>query len=223
MNKKGFTLAEVLIVVSILGIIAVITVPGLISNYRERATITKVKKTYATLTTGYSAYVSTNFHSLPHYSDTKAGAIGVYNDLIKPYFEISYDAGTDKTKKEKILGTENKYLNGTKAANYAKETKFYAVKLKDGSVIFVRGSDSVDQGQKGVIFLDVNGSSGPNVVGRDIFVFRIYNEELIAGTCYTGIFKSKECADRCLTGDGTECTEWILLNSDMKYLKQRNN
>ena len=37
MNKKAFTLAEVLITLAIIGIVAALTIPTLIQNYQERA------------------------------------------------------------------------------------------------------------------------------------------------------------------------------------------
>ena len=47
-QQKGFTLAEVLITLSILGVVAAITVPSLINKYSEAANRTKVKKVMAT-------------------------------------------------------------------------------------------------------------------------------------------------------------------------------
>ena len=49
MNKKffwGFSLAEILIAVAIVGIIAAITVPGVITNYNKKVLITQLQKNY---------------------------------------------------------------------------------------------------------------------------------------------------------------------------------
>ena len=46
-KKEGFTLAEVLITLSILGVVAAITVPSLINKQTESANRTKVKKAMA--------------------------------------------------------------------------------------------------------------------------------------------------------------------------------
>lgn len=48
-NPKGFTLAEVLITLGIIGVVAAITIPSLISNYQKKSTVTQLKKTYATI------------------------------------------------------------------------------------------------------------------------------------------------------------------------------
>ena len=48
-RKNAFTLAEMLITLSVIGIIAVLTVPGLITQYQKKVTAVKVKKAYAEL------------------------------------------------------------------------------------------------------------------------------------------------------------------------------
>ena len=48
-HSSAFTLAEVLVTLSILGILASIIVPNVIQQYQKRVTITKLKKAYATL------------------------------------------------------------------------------------------------------------------------------------------------------------------------------
>lgn len=48
-SKFGFTLAEVLITLGIIGIVAAITIPGLITKYRRSVVETKLKKFYSTM------------------------------------------------------------------------------------------------------------------------------------------------------------------------------
>ena len=44
--KKGFTLAEVLITLGIIGVVAALTLPSLITNYRKKQTVAQLKKVY---------------------------------------------------------------------------------------------------------------------------------------------------------------------------------
>lgn len=44
MAKKAFTLAEVLITLGVIGIVASMTLPAIIQKNTERATVAKVKK-----------------------------------------------------------------------------------------------------------------------------------------------------------------------------------
>ena len=47
--KKGFTLAVVLITLGIIGIVAALTLPALISNYRKNLVVERLKKFYTVM------------------------------------------------------------------------------------------------------------------------------------------------------------------------------
>ena len=44
--NKGFTLAEVLITLGIIGVVAAMTMPVLIANHKKNVTVTKLKRSY---------------------------------------------------------------------------------------------------------------------------------------------------------------------------------
>lgn len=48
-NYTAFTLAEVLITLGIIGVVAAMTLPALVNKYKERELITQVKKTYTSI------------------------------------------------------------------------------------------------------------------------------------------------------------------------------
>lgn len=48
-KKKAFTLAEVLITLGIIGVVAALTMPSLMSNYRRKVAETQLKQTYSIL------------------------------------------------------------------------------------------------------------------------------------------------------------------------------
>ena len=50
----AFTMAEILIVLTIIGVMAVLTVPSLIQNSQSQAKITKFKKAYAAISNAYA-------------------------------------------------------------------------------------------------------------------------------------------------------------------------
>ena len=54
MKKLGFSLAEVLFTLGIIGVVAAVTLPTLINNYREKETVTRLKKVYSTIQTAYN-------------------------------------------------------------------------------------------------------------------------------------------------------------------------
>ena len=46
-KKAAFTLAEVLITLAIIGIVAALTIPTLITNYQKKQTVSKLKQSYS--------------------------------------------------------------------------------------------------------------------------------------------------------------------------------
>lgn len=61
-NKKyfAFTLAEVLIVLGIIGIVAAFTIPTLVEQFNEQVTSTSLKKVYTTLSQAYISALQQN-------------------------------------------------------------------------------------------------------------------------------------------------------------------
>ncbi len=47
--NNGFTLAEVLITLAIIGVVAALTIPTVVQNYQKTQVVTQLKKTYAAL------------------------------------------------------------------------------------------------------------------------------------------------------------------------------
>ena len=103
-KKFAFTLAEVLITLGIIGVVAAMTIPTLIAKYTETMTISKLKKAYATITNVYklsmidNGYISSagtdaeafvDKYFLPYFS----GVLGIIVDLLYSvpwYFFLTY-------------------------------------------------------------------------------------------------------------------------------------
>ena len=62
-KRTAFTLAEVLITLGIIGIVAALTLPTLTSRYQEKVFITKLEKTYSILVSAYKLAVEENVSS----------------------------------------------------------------------------------------------------------------------------------------------------------------
>lgn len=56
--KRGFTLAETLITIAIIGIIAVIAIPPLVNNYQKSNYVNMLKKTYSEISQTFKQYMS---------------------------------------------------------------------------------------------------------------------------------------------------------------------
>lgn len=47
--KRAFTLAEVLITIGVIGVVAAITIPSLVTSYQKRMTVNRLKGSYSKL------------------------------------------------------------------------------------------------------------------------------------------------------------------------------
>lgn len=159
-KNTAFTLAEVLITLSIIGVVAAMTIPTLITNYRESVWATTLKKTYSTATTVCERMLAEENTSRFH--ETKFAA-----EMNK----TSPNANTVKS----ILNQYFKIKDGTLESNHPLLSKpVYTFTTPEGSKL------SIGSGCLGLncisgmnIAVDVNGSDAPNVVGRDIFAFEL--------------------------------------------------
>ena len=92
-DLSAFTLSEVLITLGIIGIVAAMTMPVLMSNYRKQVTATKLKQTYSILLNATNKkYLETGIPFSSYYISSYYGEAGVnfssdasilYNDYLK--------------------------------------------------------------------------------------------------------------------------------------------
>ena len=215
-KKSALTLAEVSVVFMILGIVAAIVVPTLISNYKERTTISMVKKTYSQINQAVLMSIKDNGYPNQWRVDDGADANSAtqFAAYITPYLQISKDCGTQIG----CLGytTTPKLLKGTVYQNYDTLEGYYKLILSDGRYIWIRGTAhycSTSGGGHydtcGAVFVDTNGTLPPNVIGEDIFGFYITTNGVRAHTSASTCTKS---------GTGWGCLSYILQNNNMNYL-----
>ena len=205
--KKAFTLAEVLITLGIIGVVAALTIPTLIQNYREKVTVIKVKKMYSTLVNAYELYKVKNgaASSLLPYSEEGAKQVA---EIFRPYLKIAKDCGTMET--DCAVASSYKHNCGTGfSPHYGTDNRYYKVILNDGSLLFFRGG--ADEKYVLEVFYDVNGKNDPNQWGHDIFQFQVQPDD----NCLTayGHGKSKEECAKDIFG----CTAWLIFQGNMDY------
>ena len=56
--KKGFTLSEVLITLGIVGLIAALTIPAVMKNYKNRLYVSQLQKVYSQLSDATKSVIS---------------------------------------------------------------------------------------------------------------------------------------------------------------------
>jgi prepilin-type N-terminal cleavage/methylation domain-containing protein len=171
-NKKGFTLAEVLIVLAVIGIIAAITINIISTNVKEAEVASKLKKTVSVLNgVLYRASadygIPSNWPEMKDPTNKEEILESVLTKYISPYLvtlkptkkmnlqELGYKQNI-KTPKG---GTYT--VMGTTSENSEKTRIF----LNDGTILLNLQYMNYNY----VMVVDINGPKGPNVAGRDIF------------------------------------------------------
>ena len=106
--KKGFSLAEVLICLMIVGMIAAMTIPSIVFRYQEQITVTKLQKTYSTLSNSYkmlrSVYGPPEFWS--EYVSSSERDSSIFKNKFKQFLKVMHDCEYDKNH---LCLTLNKY------------------------------------------------------------------------------------------------------------------
>lgn len=189
--KKGFTLAEVLITLGIVGIVAVLTIPGVMKNYKNRLYVAQLEKVYAQIADAAQAIMNDehvdNFYETTAGTDTactdrangKCEAGGGY--FLTKYFKTikSNCAKSDKTGCMTSNTSTYKNLNGG-AVN---GVSYFCVQTTSGAAICEAYTAAVGgvAGQKCLsILVDVNGMAEPNIAGRDVFSMDIHKNGTIS-------------------------------------------
>lgn len=205
-RMNAFTLAEVLITLGIIGVVAALTLPTLIQNYEEKATVTRLKKVYTTLA---NAVQLASFEK-GMYDETTATESQEFWDYISPYLKLSKDCGTGQGcwYNEKM-----KFLHGANGGNINTLTMYNKAILEDGTLLQVH--------KNGEIRADINGFRKPNTQGIDIFYFHVEENKLIPG----GRTKDQEASFQkyCnmtsnIDQNGVACTAWVLHFENLDYL-----
>ena len=199
-SKSAFTLAEVLITLGVIGVVAAVTLPTLIKNYQKHAWTNSLKGNYSLLNQGFQKmmadeglefiYDTEAFKSIGEYEnhgmkfkscssndDINSNLCKDFYNNLKYYFKI-VSIG-------KINNYSYKYLNGINS--YVINSNI--ITLSNGATIlnYSFGSSSSTNSrcqiihsagghtctQQGHFYIDINGKKGPNIYGRDIFYFYV--------------------------------------------------
>ena len=221
-NSAAFTLAEVLIVLGIIGIIANMTIPTLMQNVKEQATIGMLKETLATFSSAYISSVQENGPSTQWDIDS---SVKLFN-YFAPYLKMikKCDTGTGC-----FADVTFKYLNGSDDRNFDTLGSVSKALLANGSSVYMYSYGNCttyalnpNLYSCGALGVDTNGGKGPNTLGIDYFEFEIATTTILPigianDLSATGNFND-HCRDKSVA-DGYGCTGWVIYNGNMDYLK----
>ena len=239
-RKIAFTLAEVLITLGIIGVVAAMTMPSLITNYRVKETVSKLKK------------VNTTFNNAFLQAKEENGEISDWG-LSNSTLDTDTDDGSIANSnygRDKFLEILSRHLKTISMCKYSdnscevyrptnlqgdidnSDSYSNRLVLADGTIIghlYLNntacntnwGSGALSQ-SCGSFKVDLNGSKKPNMYGKDIFQFDITVNGIVPSGIATDI-SGNNFEESCIKSDsrmnGVGCTGWVIYNENMDYLK----
>ena len=167
-KKAAFTLAEVLITLGVIGIVAAMTLPMLIEDYRKKEIPIRMKKFYSTIESAIQLAVLDNgdmqYWTYPVEQNDAESTSAFVKTYIFPYLTgiKECDAGDNKCKQFSTI------LYG---GNHGDRMPIYV--FLDGSCFGLVAGDSGAAGSQLHITYDYNCMGKPNEFDKDIFAFYI--------------------------------------------------
>lgn len=217
LRKFGFTLAETLITLGIIGVVAALTIPTVIEKYQEQVVVNKLKKFYSTFLQAYIMAVN-DYGTIDawglgglEYDEEDANKFSTdyidrtdkFFEMMKPYIKIIH---SEKLPIEKFnVYQSNSFAN----AGYvlADGTQIVGLSLRTTSCNTAETQDLLC----GDLYVKIGNKQAYNPnKNKNVFCFRIYRDKIRPAG---GDFNS------CLKGyDPTHCSAWIIDNGNLDYL-----
>ena len=166
-NTKAFTLAEVLITLGIIGVVAALTMPSLGKNYQKKATVTQLKKAYSEI--AQAIKLSQIQNGEINNWDFSLSGTDFYYQYLQKYFIKNKEIQNKEFKKQYIV----KNLNGTQCTSevWCTQNDSFYTYLPNGSIMGIMTHSNESKYKS--ITIDINGFKAPNQIGKDFFVFSI--------------------------------------------------
>lgn len=193
MFKKGFTLAEVLIAIGIVGVIAAISIPTFVSNTQNQTNASKLASVMSDVETAFTSMIASE---------------GV-DDLTETEFYQAFKDAPESSEAESLFGNylklagsgkvndyygstylPHKDINGASlSVSYANPKIIY--QTKNGALLLLSTTTYTITEEKAknagisttqcamFITIDVNGGEKPNISARDTFVFMVAGDGTI--------------------------------------------
>ena len=245
MRKRGYTLSEILVALTIVGVIAALVIPQLVKNIQKNETGAILAKSVEQLETGFQNVIQT---ANDHYTD---GSYAEVLAVISPD-DLTTDGGTGAESIDKsIVWTSNlskmlPYLGLTKitmaysdfkdikkfdgqkdaliSAFINANTKYKFSKTPASVYILTKTWTNNTETEQmadpdfevGTITIDTNGfDKAPNVWGKDLFQFKLHNNGKMIPVGLDDY--TEKCADGNIT-DGKSCTARVVADGwKVKY------
>ena len=176
MFKKGFTLAEVLITLGIIGVVAAMTMPVLINKIGDIVIQNQNKKAQSVFANGIKMLMAQeDLTDLKETAIKKCTTKTCITSEIAKAFKVIADNNSNNV----IFDTKYKFT-GNDAEVWKDESIQYAFATPDGIIFGLQEteSDSIIN-----VIVDVNGTKAPNTGGKDLCLYTVSNTGTLAENC----------------------------------------
>ena len=224
---KGFTMAEVLITLGIIGIVAAMTFPALLGKYQKVVTVNQLKKAYSILSqlviqsqedNGAAVFDSNasvdaetvktffNTYWLPYFN----------NPTVGKEYEFPYPEGNAYKKLNgetyslgirTVYGNARVYFTTNDGTSYFVHFMYWENKYDDdGNLV----SQTAKYNSAQQVYVDLNGIKPPNVLGKDVFQFIVFFDDKVVrpyGYDKTDTYIKNNCSK---AGEGICCAAKIM-------------
>lgn len=194
--NKGFTLAEILLTLTIIGVVVSAVIPELIQDTKKAEYIVKLKKEYAVLQQAFKMLELEEGGSIlnnPNIINSNTAVDSLMYDSPKLMNDFTNKLNISKNCGNGtgcVYNTPIKYLGGSylqAAPDSGWSGRFGKVITSSGAIMILAAFNSCGwsisagipansrlyQSVCGQILVDINGNQGPNQLGRDLFYFHI--------------------------------------------------
>jgi len=166
---KAFTLAEVLITLGIIGVVAAITMPTLITNVQEKINITALRTFYSTLTNATEIIIAE--YGEPSNWGLRDNDRTSSKDTFEKYIEVMRVQKVCEENDSSCFPFPIYSYKNNNAVITSSQYENWALRsfiMKNGTTVFIDVNNDCYS-----LFADVNGFKKPNKLGFDVFALMI--------------------------------------------------
>lgn len=212
MKIKGFTLAEVLITLGIIGVVAAITIPTLINNIQDAQFKSALKKEYSVFSGLYMQLQNNSGTFQDSILSCGDAQHNCFRDVLKQY--LSYTKECDSGSTSGICFPSQVYQMNNSLSDSSYHNNAAGLILNDGTLVDIYLDSAscimprgVYPNECGWVTIDVNGLKPPNIWGRDVYTFLFYKDRL------RPLGSQGDAWDTCSAAFGYGCSAKYLLNN----------
>ena len=185
--QPAFTLAEVLITLGIIGVVAMMTIPVLLQNVAKAETVAKLKEKYNVLAQALKMSEIDNGNN--QFWDLGSGGTFTPRQSFDTYW-----APYLKTLKYCDTLAACGYASGTSISDLSGGTYLSVINSTETTVLLPDGTVIIVISTPSWVVVDLNAGKGPNTLGKDVFIFIVdANRGLMPRGYGTGATIDGEC------------------------------